>query len=67
MMWEKMLCSYYVIKTRLVIILFAVAVLLSTWNILSALVTESCMFYLNQIKSWSVLTLQPTLYLFISS
>ena len=66
-MWEKMLCSYYVIKTRLVIILFAVAVLLSTWNILSALVTESCMFYLNQIKSWSVLTLQPTLYLFISS
>lgn len=50
MMSEKMLYSFYVIKTRAVMTLFGLAVLLWTRNILSALVTESRMSYFNLIK-----------------
>ena len=48
-MAERMLYSYYVIKTRLVILLFVLAIILSAHNIFPALVLVTCMSYFNLI------------------
>ena len=48
-MFERMLYSYYVIKTRLVILLFVLAIILSARNIFPALVLVTCMLYFNLI------------------
>ena len=48
-MFERMPYSYYVIKTRLVILLFVLAIILSARNIFPALVLVTCMLYFNLI------------------
>ena len=57
-MAERMLVSYYVIKTRLVILLFVLAIILSAHNIFPALVLVTCMSYFNLIIN---LFLRPAL------
>ena len=48
-MLQRMLYSYYVIKTRLVILIFALAIILSALNIFPTLVLVTCMSYFNLI------------------
>ena len=48
-MLQRMLYSYYVIKTRLVILIFVLAIILSALNIFPTLVLVTCMSYFNLI------------------